>query len=181
MLFNYNDKLIETKLLGSHNVMNILLAIETINELKKYGIKYSIDEIIKLINTIEPFEHRFKYHKINNLNIYDDSYNSNLIGFQNAVNVLKQSKNKKIIITPGIVEMGKDSKIVNNEIGNIIDNVFDEIILIKNKNTKYIIKGLVHTDYLVFDNFKEAYKYITEKYIEEIDLLIENDLPDLYL
>ena len=47
---------------------------------------------------------------------------------------------------------------------------------------RQIKKNNNNINYLLFDNFKEAYKYIFKISLEkEVYLLIENDLPDSFL
>ena len=101
-----------------------------------------------------------------------------------AVEVLEKIKTKKVIITPGIVDCGKSSKNINESAAESLIKVFDEIYLIRNKNTKYYINILeAHSaQYIICKSFKDAISIVREKYKEEeISLLIENDLPDNFL
>lgn len=182
----HNNKLktkIETKLLGEHNINNIILIYAVIDNIRNYiDIK---DEIFsRLIKDITPFNHRLKYKKQNNLHIFDDSYNSNINGFKNAIKVMSKQLTKKIIITPGIVDNGSDEKRINEEIALTLINEMDEIYLIKNPVIKYYqnIFDEVRKEYIVFNSFKEAYIYlICNHQKEEVSVLFENDLPDCYL
>ena len=185
-IFSEEKKLktkIETNLLGEHNINNIILIYAVIDNIRNYiDIK---DEIFsKLIKDITPFNHRLKYKKQNNLHIFDDSYNSNINGFKNAIKVMSKQLTKKIIITPGIVDNGSDEKRINEEIALTLINEMDEIYLIKNPVIKYYqnIFDEVRKEYIVFNSFKEAYIYlICNHQKEEVSVLFENDLPDCYL
>ena len=42
--------------------------------------------------------------------IIDDSFNANEVGFKNAIDILSFMKEEKIVITPGIIEQGKNSE-----------------------------------------------------------------------
>ena len=184
--FSYNNKVFKTNLLGIHNVTNIILAVEVIKVLKYKNVIIKDSDIINRIENIKPIKNRLEYKKIVNnntiINIYDDSYNSNYNGFKNAIDVLKLSKNKKIIITPGLVELGIKSKEYNEEIGHLIGNVFDEIYLVKSEVSKHLEEGLkkANKEYYLCEKFIDAYNNIINKEEETIDLLIENDVPDIY-
>ena len=76
------------------------------------------------------------------------------------------------------------SEKINNEIANYLVNSFDDIYLINNKMSLYYRQVLdEHKQaYYVFDSFKEAFNHFKNKYKhEEVNLLIENDLPDNFL
>ncbi len=179
-----NELNIKTHLIGIHNINNILIVYGVIKALRKYNIYISNEEFISKIYTLSSSPHRLEYKKIDNYNIYDDSYNANIKGFYNAVNVIKHLNTKKIIITPGIVDTGKSSEKINSLAATYLLNIFDDIYLIKNKMIKYYQKVLEENNehYLIFNSFKEAFTYFKIKYKnEEVSLLIENDLPDNFL
>lgn len=185
-IYKKDKKLIHitTKLLGKHNIRNILFVYGIIQALNKKGLTITNSVFEEKIRTIEYIPHRLAYSRQGNINIYDDSYSSNLIGFISAVEVLEKIENTKIIITPGIVDCGKSSKQINEEAARSLINVFDEIYLIKNKVTKYFINILEkHSkQYTICKSFREAINIVKQKYKEEeISLLIENDLPDNFL
>ena len=166
---------INSQLLGNHNINNILISYLTSKLLN-----IDSDYIIQSIEELTPVNNRLCYRKMNNIHIYDDSYNSNKVGFINAINVLKNTNTKKIIITPGIVDCGIEEEKINLEIADMINNSnIDDVYLIKNKVTKYYEKRL--NKYQIFNNFVDAYNHLLSSYtLEEVSLLIENDLPDNY-
>lgn len=91
----------KTKLLGKHNAINILgcacIALE---------LGLSFEEIKEGISKIEPVEHRLQIIKNENGTIVlDDAYNSNPNGTKVALEVLSKFNNRKIIITPGMIEL----------------------------------------------------------------------------
>ena len=172
-----------TSLLGKHQISNMLASYVTTMALKEYNIIIDDLEFKKAIEAILPSEHRLSYQQINKLHIYDDSYSSNIIGFKNALDVLKRQKGYLCLITPGIVDAGEGEKELNETIAKELNNI-NEICLIKNHASTYIATYLNNNNinYLLFDNFKEAYKYIFKISLEkEVHLLIENDLPDSFL
>ena len=164
--------------------MNILATFTTVLSLNKlnYNISYNIFK--EIIYNQQPSHHRMEYKKVKNINIYDDSYSSNINGFINACEVLKMQQGKKIIITPGIVDGGLYDKILNKEISKYLINTFDDIYLINNRSSKYIEEELIKNNkqYYTYNNFKTAYDNVIKQNNEdEVNLLIENDLPDSFL
>ena len=135
---------------------------------------FDIDKVIRKVSMLKNVTHRLSISRVNNITIIDDSYNSNFEGFINALDVLKSFDGIKVIISPGIVE---GSNIDEIKIANKIKDCCDEILLINNPSISKYIENKQS-----FLSFKQAYDYIRKKYQEDkITLLIENDIPDIYL
>lgn len=171
---------VETTLLGKENIYNIVSA-----SLLAYELGMSLKEIQKGISNIKVISHRLELKISENITIIDDSYNSNPVGSQNAIEVLKLMKGKKVIITPGMVEMGKDEEKLNYEFGCKMANICDRFYLIGKKRSKPIEKGIIDenkkADIKVFNSFNEAYNDFRKDFAKEkVTVLLENDLPDTY-
>lgn len=170
-----------TKLLGRHNVYNILAAIALG---KEFGI--SADKLIQGVSKVKAIEHRLELKSIGNFYQIDDAYNSNPVGAKSALDVLSMMPGKKVVVTPGMVELGDEEDFYNREFGKQIAAVADEVILIGKKRTESIYNGLMDAKYKknkihVLNDVKAAYALI-EKIKDKKDLyaLFENDLPDTY-
>lgn len=160
-----------TTLLGKHNLENLACAISVAKKLN-----VDDDIIISKIKKLHNSTHRLSTVIKNRWTILDDSYNSNFVGFLNALDVLKQSTNLRVIITPGLIEQIKNEQ-QDEIIANKIKECCDLIILINNPSFQNKIANK-----LVFSSFLEAYNYLTINYGDkDITLLIENDLPDIFL
>ncbi len=170
----------ETKLLGKANIYNVLAAILLGKEL---GLTVEQLQLgVKLVNTIP---HRLELKKYGNINIIDDAYNSNPIGAQMALEVLNMMPGKKIIITPGMVDLGKEQYNLNKQFGKSIASVADEVILIGEEQTKPIYEGLIKKRYNkkkihILNDIKDAFKLLNKLQDKETYVLIENDLPDIF-
>ena len=103
---------LETKLLGDANVYNILEASAL-----AYNLGMTLDQIKIGVKKIKPIEHRLELKKYGDINIIDDAYNSNPVGAKMAVDVLGMMEGKKIIVTPGMVELGEKDYDYNMEFG----------------------------------------------------------------
>ena len=135
------DKIkIKTKLLGDLNILNIVAAIAISDKLGltedqiKVGVKY-----------LRPVTHRLELRQNPNGSIIiDDAYNSNIKGATMALNVLKTFKGKqRILITPGIVELGDKSVEINKDLGRLATECADYIILVGTTQTVPIYNGIV--------------------------------------
>ena len=124
---------VETTLLGKENIYNIVSA-----SLLAYELGMSLKEIQKGISNIKVISHRLELKTSENITIIDDSYNSNPVGSQNAIEVLKLMKGKKVIITPGMVEMGKDEEKLNYELKQKLKENLDIISKLNNNLKKAI-------------------------------------------
>jgi UDP-N-acetylmuramoyl-tripeptide--D-alanyl-D-alanine ligase len=171
----------ETKLLGYHNINNILSGI-----LLGFKLGMSYNEIYIGVRTIETVEHRLELSRRGVYTLIDDAYNSNPEGAKMALDVLAAiDGNHKILITPGMIELGDEEYQANHTFGKQMSKVCNYIILVGKKQTAPIQKGLVDAGYpmekctIVSDIF-EAYAHLSKIVIQDDVVLIENDLPDNY-
>lgn len=171
----------ETRLLGKHNIYNILAGIA----LGKY-LGISVTQLIGSVKGVRSIEHRLELKKMGNINIIDDAYNSNPSGCKSALEVLKLMPGKRVIITPGMIELGSKQYELNLEFGRLIANSADKVILVGANQTKPIYEGLELEDYnmknvFVLNDVKEAFPLAYSfKETGELYVLIENDLPDIF-
>ena len=171
-----------TRLLGVHNISNLLAAATAAHVL---GL--SLEEIQRGISKVEPVEHRLSLiPSSNNTIVIDDAFNSNPVGFRAALDVLREFKDhRKIIITPGMVELGDMEEEENRKIGQVMADVLDFAILVGKKRTLPIYEGLKDKN---FDEEKiyrvssldEATKVLAKISMAGDVVLFENDLPDNY-
>ena len=178
----YNDKnyKLNTILLGKHNITNILLGIALALQL---GI--DIKQIVKNVSNVKQVEHRLQVKNINGFTFIDDAFNSNPVGSKMALDVLEMMPSKRIIVTPGMIDLGKNQDYINKEFGKYMLGKADFVILVGQIQSKAIYDGLVEADYdmnnvLVVNNVKEAFDYIYQHFSSKDTILLENDLPDAF-
>ena len=172
----------ETKLLGNNNIYNILAGIA----LAQY-FNMSIEEIKNAVKKIKPIEHRLELKRIGNMYMIDDAYNSNPTGAKMALDVLDLMPGDKVVVTPGMIELGDKEADYNKEFGKqIAKSRADYVILVGKKQSKDIYEGLIEENYdqekiIILNDVKEAYRIINSlKGKNDIYALFENDLPDTY-
>jgi UDP-N-acetylmuramoyl-tripeptide--D-alanyl-D-alanine ligase len=170
------------QLLGSHNVQNMLLAVGVARSL---GLR--LTTMAMAASRMEPVEHRLELKSQNGITVIDDAFNSNPVGAKNAVETLAAFSNgRKIIITPGMIELGDIQEEKNHEFGKQIgDAGLDLVILVGDSQTQAIKEGIASTGFEM-ENVKtvsslyEANRAMQE-YAQDGDVVLyENDLPDSF-
>ena len=170
-----------TVLLGTHSVKNICLAATV-----AYKIGLTPKEIVAGISRIQSVGHRLELVPNNkNIIIIDDSYNANEEGIKSAMEVLDNFKGRKIVLTPGLVELGKIENLVNYEFGKTLASHTDFVIVVGKHNAEMIIKGLIDggmpKENIRFEKtLNKGNKALNEMLVDGDVVLFENDLPDNY-
>lgn len=170
-----------TKLLGEHNVQNILGCVAIAMHL---GL--TNEQIATGISKIEPVEHRLQILPTNNETVViDDAFNSNPVGSKMALDIVKKFEGRKIVVTPGMVELGAEEENLNREFGKQIGNSMDIAILVGNKRSEAIVDGINKTKFdkmniYVVATLEEATKKLASLTKVGDVILFENDLPDNY-
>jgi len=169
-----------TRLLGRHNVLNICLAVAVGRSM---GLR--LRAMAHAIQRVEPIEHRLALRSDGDITVIDDAFNSNPIGARNAVEILSQMNGgRRIIVTPGMVELGKRQWGENKALGtHIAEHAIDLAVLVGPDQTEAIREGLAEADYpeaqtKVFPSLYDAQEFLNA-YLEPGDIVLyENDLPD---
>ncbi len=173
---------VSSKLLGKHSITNILGAVALALDL---GVNER--EIRYAVNTLKAPPHRLELKPfINGAVLIDDAYNSNPEGCIEAVNVLGSFKDmKKVIVTPGLVELGDREYDCNYNLGAAASKQCDFIILVgKNRavpmQNALKDKGYNENKLYIAESFKAAMEKLHEITDKNTVVLFENDLPDNY-
>jgi UDP-N-acetylmuramoyl-tripeptide--D-alanyl-D-alanine ligase len=176
-------EIFKTKLLGKHNIQNMSIAAAVALE---FDIRLKTMSIAA--SKMEPVEHRLELKERNGLTVIDDAFNSNPVGAKNAVDILASFKTgKKIIITPGMIELGELEEQENQKLGEHIAKAgLDLVILVGDNQTKPLQKGLSSVqngeapDVRVVNTLFEANDLLKDYASPGDVVLYENDLPDTY-
>ena len=177
-----NDKnyKFETCLLGEHNVTNLLTAIALAVELN-----IPMKDIVENVKHVKQVEHRLELKEINGYTFIDDAFNSNPVGSKMATDVLSMMPGKRVMVTPGLIDLGKAQTRYNRELGEYMAERIDCAILVGEKQTKPIYDGLTSKgfkkeDIIVVDTVKQAFDYVYKNFTRKDTILLENDLPDAF-
>ena len=167
--------------MGNHNVQNIAGAIAAANTL---GIP--MEKLVYPVKQLESVPHRLQLLRQGNRIILDDSYNSNKNGFKAALDTLAMFQEMRILMTPGMVELGAKQYDENKEVGVYAADKCDYAILVGKEQTRPIQDGLLQAGFaqnrmIVVDTLQEAFQMVNAIPNERQKVvLIENDLPDNY-
>ncbi len=172
-----------TRLLGKHNVLNITAGVAIA---KRLGI--SDNAIEYAVSRLTPTAHRLELKNfINSSLLIDDAYNANPEGSIEAVNVLASFEGKKkIIVTPGLVELGDKEYDYNYQLGLAAAEKCDIIILVGKQRAIPLAnaagdKKFPSENLRVVESFADAMALLQTLTDGNTVTLFENDLPDNYL
>lgn len=172
----------QTKLLGRHNVYNILAAISVASEL---GVE--LKDMVHSIRSLNQVPHRLELKtRSDNVMVIDDAFNSNPVGSKMALDLLASVKDRrKIIVTPGMIDLGEREYSLNMQFGEYMASVCDIVILVGKKQTLAIQEGLKNKKFplercYVAEDFYDANSYLRTISHSNDVVLFENDLPDNY-
>jgi UDP-N-acetylmuramoyl-tripeptide--D-alanyl-D-alanine ligase len=177
-----DEEYMECKLLGKHNVINLLGAITIAQHLTM-----TLKEIKQRISMINPVPHRLEILRTSSQKIViDDTFNSNPEGAKSALEVLSMFRSDhKVLVTPGMVELGSKEYEYNEMFGKLAGKVCDEIILVGKKRSTPIFNGIKTTNFPlnmchIVKNLDEATTKLRSIVKQRSVILFENDLPDNY-
>lgn len=171
-----------TRLVGECNISNLLACIIVA---VKLGVP--AEKIRYAVSRIEQVEHRLNLkHTPAGITIIDDAFNSNPTGSAMALDVLSRMKGgKRIVITPGMIELGDRTEALNREFGLKMARCADIAIVVGHYNRDAIVGGLkdgaMSDDAIVIaDSFAHAQQLLQGIVKAGDTVLYENDLPDTF-
>ena len=169
---------IATPLIGAAAIQNLAGAAAVALDL---GL--TEDELRAQARKLAPAPHRLALTRSGGVTIIDDAYNSNPAGAKAALETLALFDAVKILITPGMVELGPRQDALNEEFGRQAA-VADHVFLVGAKQTAAIARGLAQAGYdpasvTVVEDVQDAIRaaYALPAAGEKV-ILLENDLPD---
>lgn len=174
-----NDYPVTTGLIGKQNIENITLAAAM-----AYALGVEVPFILSAIEELEPVPHRMQLIRGEGMLIIDDSFNSNPDGAACALDTLNMFPRRKVVLTPGLVELGSKEREENYKLGQKIAEVADLLILVGVKRTDAIRRGAIDGGFCgeihIYDSLAGAQNDFKNRLRAGDVLLILNDLPDIY-
>ena len=172
---------INIPLIGEHHVQNFLAAAAAAMQL---GL--TLLEIKERASLLLPTPHRLEIKKQGNITIIDNTYNTNPKSARTSLKLLQQLiASQKIIITPGLIELGKQSSKENQSFAQDAAKIVDDFIIVGESFKKDLLLGLKHTRFSessihFVDSPQEGIALLTKIARPNTVVLLENDLPDQY-
>lgn len=167
---------LHTQLVGECNVSNLVAAVIVALHLgvERDRIRYAVEKI-------EQVEHRLSIKRIpGGITIIDDAFNSNPTGSSMALDVLAAMPGQRVIITPGMIELGAEQFEHNRRFGEKIARSCDVAIIVGHYNREAILEGLGSpkgVNVMPVETFVEAITLLPKA---DYTVLYENDLPDTF-
>lgn len=173
---------VRSRLLGEPNVANLLAAAAVASDLGITG-----PQVARALKRVTPPKHRLStiVNAEAGIIVIDDSYNSNPIGAIAALDVLRaHDASRRILVTPGIVELGQDAERENQRLGEAAADVCD-ICILSGPLAEHIRAGLTGAGFdggqiVMAADGPAAHAAVAELGRRGDVFLFENDLPDVY-
>jgi UDP-N-acetylmuramoyl-tripeptide--D-alanyl-D-alanine ligase len=170
-------------LLGRHQALNVSAALATVHRL---GLP--LEPALAALSSLRPVDHRLQPVATGNaITVIDDSYNANPVGVHNALEVLAQLEaGQRILVTPGLVELGAVEDEENRRYGEHAASVCDHVIVVDARPGRALREGLrrggmADASVHVVRSLAEATAVIGRIAGAGDAVLFANDLPDTYL
>jgi len=169
-----------TRLLGRANVQNLMLSIAVAHRL---GVPY--ERMRTAVLRLAPAPHRLELKRGGAYTIIDDAYNANPTGARNALETLALCRGTRIVMTPGMVELGERQDTLNREMARYAASCCDVAVLIGRQapilREGLLAGGMTETAIHTFDTVEQGFAFVTTvPGGRERMVLLLNDLPDQY-
>lgn len=144
----------------------------------------SPEYVTALLASLEQVENRLYVDKQGPVTYLRDAYNSNPSGFAAALEVLQEYPGqRRILMTPGMIELGELQFEENRKIGVRAAAVCDEVLVVSPVNQEALLAGLSQeggaTNIHICPDRTQAFVKLAELQKSGDVILIENDLPDV--
>lgn len=175
---------LQVPLYGPHNCYNIMLAVAAALELGQ-----SNEVIQNALKTVPQIPHRLEViHGVKGPTVIDDSYNAYPEGFASALKVLndlRKPKGRRILVTPGLVEMGPAHDAEHKKLGEAAGKHVDVALIIGPKRMSTFMSAFNSTkekgaQLRTFDRQSDANDWIKQNADSNDIILFEGSLPNLY-
>ncbi len=169
-------------LYGEHQVDNLAVCFATAATL---GL--SPEFIITALRTVPQITHRLQVkHQADGTIIIDDAFNSNPRGFRAAVgllDVLVEAGGRRILVTPGVTELGANNDRVHAELGAEAAAHVDIALVVRPDRIPTFIPAFEAqkrgNQILPQESFAVAHAWLKLNARPKDVILFENDLPDV--
>jgi UDP-N-acetylmuramoyl-tripeptide--D-alanyl-D-alanine ligase len=173
---------VRSRLLGEPNVANLLAAAAVARDRGSTPA-----QIARALRRVTPPKHRLEpiVNQAAGIVVIDDSYNSNPVGAAAALQVLAAHEaGRRILVTPGMVELGPREAEENRRLGELAAAVCD-VCLLSGPLAKHIRDGLLGAGFaesrvIVAPDGPAVHAELAGLSRRGDVILFENDLPDVY-
>jgi UDP-N-acetylmuramoyl-tripeptide--D-alanyl-D-alanine ligase len=118
--------------------------------------------------------------------VIDDAYNSNPVGFASALallDTLRRSGGRRILVTPGMAELGSEHSAEHARIGRLAAEHVDVLVAVAPQRVAPLVDAFAAAapgrDIVACPTFADARGWLDRHLAGQDVVLIENDLPDI--
>lgn len=175
---------LKVPLFGRHQAGNVALAAATARAL---GLPWAA--IKGALASMPQIRHRLEVSKASGQpTIINDAYNSNPVGFAAALeclDVLVEDKGRRILVTPGMVELGDMHEEEHARLGAMTAKHCDIVAVVTPDRIPSFVKALEQANdgtvtVMTFSKQEDAENWVRSNWKAGDAILFENNLPDLY-
>ena len=193
------DKSADVCVLATDNGLDILLNGELLLSALKFdgaptniacsiaaahALGVELTTITHLLPTLPVADHRKQIDvSPSGITVIDDTYNSNPAGANAALETLSSlDAARKVLVTPGMVELGKLQGIENRMFGENASHIVDDFLVVGRTNRAALDMGARagNARLLHMKTRDEAVRWVRRTLVAGDAVLYENDLPDHY-
>lgn len=175
---------LKAPLYGRHQAGNILLAAACARAI---GMPWAA--IKGALATVPQIRYRLEVSKTaGQPTLINDAYNSNPVGFAGALeclDVLVELGGRRILLTPGMVELGTKHDDEHERLGALAAAHSDIVLVVTPDRIPTFMKGLEEANkgnvtVMTFETQEKAEEWVKRNWEAGDAVLFENNLPDLY-
>ena len=176
LCYGEQNVLVTTQLLGRHipSLVSLCAAVAL-----RLGV--TLQQIVSVVRDLPPVEHRLQKIENGDVTVLDDAYNSNVQGARIALEVLHAFDGTRIVITPGLVELGEEEEAANFALGESVFAAADYAYFVGGRaetlKAGALHAGMAADNVFVCATLDEAVKQ-SGAIAGKKTILFENDLPD---
>jgi UDP-N-acetylmuramoyl-tripeptide--D-alanyl-D-alanine ligase len=145
------------------------------------------EDVVSSLRSTPQIAHRLEVKRQRGAAIViDDAYNSNPVGFESALallDALRQPGGRRILVTPGMAELGSEHEAEHARIGRLAANHVDLLVAVAPHRvaplTAAFAEAAPERDIVSCRSFAEAKNWLDRNLAGDDVVLIENDLPDI--
>ena len=144
-------------------------------------------DIVASLRSMPQIAHRLEVKRqANGTIVIDDAYNSNPVGFASALELLdalRQPDGRRILVTPGMVELGAEHEAEHARIGSLAAEHADVLVAVAPHRVAPLEAAFCaaapEREIVSCAGFAEARAWLDHNLTERDVVLLENDLPSL--
>ncbi len=156
--------------LGAFNAINLTAVI-----LVAHHLGMSIDEIKHTLKDLPQVEHRLQKIEAGGKIIVDDSFNGNLEGMLEGINICSSHTGRKVIVTPGLVESTDESNML---LASAINEKFDYAIITGDLNSELLSSNIDEDKVFILKDKSKMEETLASKTMSGDLILFANDAPN---